>query len=157
MIKITDVEGFRLCYDSSEKKFMLINDAGERVASDVSQEELEKKAKALRKEEFQRIPILKMPPDGRASTGEITSVNIDDSTMWVVLTRQLSHGGGKQERSKESLRYGNFCYEHTEHNLTIAEKIRAQHELIGAAEAESERLRNQLEKPINSAYFGIKR
>ena len=157
MIKIAEVAGFTIHYETREKKFVLIDHEGKRVASAFSQEKLEEKAKALQKQEFKRVPILKLESTGQASPGEITSINIDDMTMWVVLKRQYTDGSERQVREKERIGSHTGCYEHTEHNLAVAEKIKEQHAIIDTAYAEARRLREQMEKPINLEYFGIKR
>lgn len=152
-IKIKEIYGYTLLYDERSKRFVVWDTDGTELANATTQDEAEVKAKTLHKQEFSRIPVMRVVSDGRISRGELTSLNRDEKSAWVSMEKsERTWGSGRQ---KISLRYDSGYYEATETNLKTVEDIKAKREIIDGILAEIEGLRDTLDKPINLSYFGI--
>jgi len=155
-VKIGKAEGYNIYYSSTFKNFILKDDDGAELASAKTAEEIEAKAKQLRKQDFKRIRIIYVSRyEGKVNEGELTSINRDDQSAWVSLKEKATTWGGN--RTKIRLHYDTGYYEATEGNLGIAEVIKEKRRAIDGIFKEIEQLVATLEKPINLEYFGIVR
>jgi len=152
-IKIKEMYGYNLSYDERLRRFIILDTDGTELAHANTQDEAEVKAKALSKQDFKRIRIVKVEQEGQMTMGELTSLNKDDESAWVSMEKS-SHGWGSGRR-KIALAYDKGYYEATEVNLKIVEDIKAKEESLNHIKAEIKALITTLEKPINMGYFGI--
>lgn len=153
MIEIKKVQGYTIYYEPTNGFFYLYNPRGDEEDRAEKQGVLEERVKKLIKQEFKRIPILRIYNDGEVINGEITSYNFEYHEMWVNMEKsgQMFRGG----RQKVSLRYrgGTGFYEPTEHNLKIAAEMKLKTNQITKIRGEVEKLYQRLEKEITSAFF----
>ena len=153
MIKIKEIYGYKLGYDESQKYFVVEDTNGTELAHDNTQDGAEVKAKALSKQEFKRISIVRVEGEGNVTLGECTSLNKDAEEAWVSMKKEKDGWGSG--RQKISLRYNHGYYEATEANLKILENIRSKREALLQIISDINALKGTLEKPINNKYFGI--
>lgn len=152
-IKIKEIYGYTLVYDEKRKTFSIQDIDGTELAYGQTQDEAEAKAKALSKQDFKRIPIVRVEQEGQVTPGELTSLNRDDRAAWISMEKgEDSYGSG---RRKISLRYDHSYYEATEANLKVIEGIKTKREALKLIKAEIEVLIDTLEKPIDGDFFGI--
>lgn len=154
MIKIEDIKGYVVGYDSRRKCFLLVDAEGAEVATAGTQQEIEEKAKVLAKQAFTRIDFMQINDHGVIMEGTVTSVDRDDRSMWVVM--KGSRFLGRVHRNRVDLLISSYhYYENTSANVAVAAKIREQAELVDRAYVEVKRLRDTLEKKIDHEYFGM--
>ena len=150
--KIGEVKGHTITYATQDKLFHLRNAEGEEVGSGKTQDDVEQQADKLAKQSFP-LPIQALLKGGGYSLrlGRVTSVNLDDrSCRFVYQEKELG-------RSCAKVRLGHTdAYELTEHNNDIHQKVREIEEHIDRLRNECAGLIENLEKPINLAYFGLK-
>ena len=154
-IIINEIYGYQLSYDEVKKRFVIIDTDGTELAHAPTQDEAEVKAKALSKQEFSRIWIMRVRTEGEITMGEITSLNRDEKSAWVSM--KISKDSWGSGRQKINLKYDRGLYEATETNLKIIEDIRLKREILTEIRLEIEGLIDTLEKPINLSYFGLER
>jgi len=152
-IKIKEIYGYRILYDERLKRFLIEDSDGTEMGFGSTQDEAEAKAKALSKQEFKRISIAKVGRDGEVATGEVTSLNKDERTVWVSIEKGSTWSG----RQKIHLQYGHGCYEMTVTNASILERVKEKGVELQKVEAEIKSLIEILERPINLDYFGLTR
>ena len=152
-IKIKQMFGYQISYDVRRRQFIVEDTDGTELAYAQTQDEIEVKAKALSKQEFKRISIVKVNQEGIITSGELTSLDRADKSAWVSMEKsKYSWGSGRQ---KISLNSDRGYYESTDKNLIISENIKAKAEDLNRIRVEINALEATLEKPINRAYFGI--
>jgi len=152
MIEIRKVQGYGIFYESRSRRFIVQDSDGAQVALAETEDGAEAKIKTLCKQEFKRIPVIRVLHDGEIQYGELTSINRDDLSSWVsMMTKRGS------ERSKISLNYDHDFYEATPKNMELVKQIAEQKEIIDKAKKETATIIRTLESRINMAYFGITR
>ncbi len=150
-VKVGERKGFVIMYDPSGKDFHLQNSDGDEVGSGKTQEDMEKVADKLSKLKFQ-FPILAFNvSSGRVEEGKVTSLNVDERTIWFVGTVSRGYGSG---RSKRHLRY-RHVFEKTEHNVALVGEIGMLRAKIKNMEEDISMMIGQFDKPMNSKYFGL--
>ncbi len=150
MIKIGTARGYPILYDEKRKLFILEDADGNEVASGTKQDEVEAKAEKLSKQAFNfPIPALKVSGLG-LSKGRVTSLNADDKSAYFSYDEK-TYGSHQKLR----LRY-DHAYELTEANSRIHEQVEQYRSQIKELEGKISSLIDQLEKPINLSYFGLK-
>ena len=151
-VKIGEIHGYQVNYDTSRQYFLVIDTDGTELASAGTQERIEAKAKSLSKQEFKRIPIVFVNSNGRIQAGQITSFDPDDKAAWVSMenTKGRRDGG----RQKVNFAYGGGgYYELTPVNTKIIERIISKVATIEQEQLELKSIIATLEKPINLGYF----
>ena len=149
-VKVGEKKGFVIAYDARRKLFLLYNANDDEVGSGGKQEDVEKQADKLAKLRFQ-FPIPAFTVNGvHVEEGKVTSLNVDDQSIWVVLPSK--YGGS---RSKARLSYCHI-HEATERNKEVVEKIATQVLEMDKKREEIEALVATLDKRINLEYFGLK-
>lgn len=152
-IQIKEMYGYQITYNVNLRRFLVEDRDGTELAHANTQDEIEVKAKSLSKQEFQRIPIVRVGGDGEIAMGEVTSLNRDDKSAWVSMKKgKHTWGSGRQ---KIGLNYSPGYYELTERNTEIVEAIKTKGEVLGQIRTEIKGLIDTLEKRINLSYFGI--
>ena len=152
-MRIKEIYGYTLVYDERMRRFLIEDTDGTELAHANTQDEAEVKAKALTKQEFKRIRIMRVVQDGQTVMGELTSLNRDDQSAWVSMGKsEHTYGSGRQ---RVSLRYDHCYYELTEANCKILEALTVKAENLKHIRGEIEALIDTLEKQINLGYFGI--
>lgn len=150
MIKVGIAKGYTILYDEKRKLFILEDADGNEVASGATQNDVEIKADKLSKQAFKfPIPALHV---SRLSLfkGRVTSVNTDDKSAY------FAHDDKKYgSHQKLRLRHDR-AYELTVANSRIYEQVEQYHGQLKEIEGKIESLIDQLEKPINLSYFGLK-
>ncbi len=149
MIKVGIAKGYTILYDEKRKLFILEDADGNEVASGATQQDVELKAEKLSKQAFKfPIPALKVSHLS-LEKGRVTSVNTDEKSAYFAYDdkRYGSH-------QKLRLRY-DHAYELTVANYRIYEQVEQYRGQIKEIEGKIESLIDQLEKPINLAYFGL--
>jgi hypothetical protein len=148
--KIGEAKGYAIVYDSRDRLFRLRDKDDVDVGSGKTQEEVEKKADALAKQNF-KLPIPALEHSGLYLwRGKITSLNIDDKSAQFVYDDK-KHGS----HSKIHLHYDRV-HELTPQNEEIFKQVMAGRNTIVGIEKGIEALMEKLEKPINLSYFGLK-
>ena len=150
MIKIGTAKGYTILYNEKQKLFILEDADGNEVASGATQDEVEAKAEKLSKQAF-KFPISALKVNGLAlSKGRVTSFNADERSAYFAYDdkRYGSH-------QKLRLRY-DHAYELTEANSRILEQVEQYCSQGKEIEEKISSLIDQLEKPINLSYFGLK-
>lgn len=150
MIKVGIEKGYTILYDEKRRLFILEDADGNEVASGATQNDVEIKADKLSKQAF-KFPIPALKVSGLAlSKGRITSINADEKSSYFAYDdkRYGSH-------QKLRLRY-DHAYELTEVNSRIYEQVEQYHGRIKEIEEKISSLIDQLEKPIDLSYFGLK-
>ena len=150
LIKIGTTRGYKILYDDKQKLFILEDADGNEVASGARQDEVEAKAEKLSKQAF-KFPIPALKVNGLVlNKGRVTSVNTDDKSAYFSYDDK-TYGSHQKLR----LRY-DHAYELTEANSGIHEQIEQYRNQIKEIEKKISSLIDQLEKPIDLAYFGLK-
>jgi len=155
VITIKEIYGYNLLYDEGSRRFVIHDTDGMELAHANTQGEAEIKAKALSKQEFKHISIVKITKEGQLQKGELTSLNKDDKCVWVSMEKSKDIWNSGRRKLNLRLDSGEY-YEATETNLKILEAIIAKRETIDTILAEIKALRDTLEKLINLAYFDLK-
>ena len=152
---IKTIYGYKLAYDDRLKRFVILATTGEELAYGRTQDEAEAKAKSLTKQEFKRIPIIRVyGGNGEITAGELTSINRDEETAWVSMEKDSrTFGSGREKISLLSVK---SYYEKTPPNMNIASQLAEKREAISEIRKEIGGLEEKLEKPINLAYFGLR-
>ncbi len=155
MIQIKKTSGLDLMYDEQRQRFILVDTDGTEIGYATTQAEAEDKAKKYSKGEqgFKRVAIIGFDYRNKLIKGQLTSVNTEDESAWVSMEGSEGRSSGRQ---KTDLRFSTRYWEATEKNMELADKIRVKNEVAATLSSEIEALREQFEKPINKAYFGIK-
>lgn len=149
MIKIGTAKDYTILYDEKRKLFILQNAEGNEVSSGATQDEVETKAEKLSKQAFKfPIPALRVS-HLLLEKGRVTSVNADDKSAY------FSYDDKTYGHSKLRLKY-DCAYELTEANSRIHEQVEQYRSQIKEIEEKMSSLINQLEKPIDLSYFGLK-
>jgi hypothetical protein len=150
MIKIGTAKGYTILYDEKRKLFALEDADGNELASGERQDEVEAKAEKLSKQAF-KFPIPALKVSGLVlNKGRVTSVNTDDKSAY------FSYDDKKYgSHQKLRLRY-DHAYELTEINSRIYEQVGQYRSQIKEIEEKISSLIDQLEKPIDLSYFGLK-
>jgi len=150
--KIGEVKGYTITYDARDKLFYLKNPEGDEVGSGKTQDDVEQQADKLAKQDFTfPVPALLRGGTYFLHLGKVTNVNLKNKSCRFVYQEKglyLSH-------TKVHLSSAN-AYELTEHNNDIYQKVTALREQIDQLQGEIKGLMNQLEKPINLDFFGLK-
>ncbi len=150
MIKIGTAKGYTILYDERRRLFILQDAEGNEVASGATQQDVEAKAEKLSKQAF-KFPIPALKISGLAlSKGRVTSLNADDKSTYFSYDEK-TYGSHQKLR----LRY-DHAYELTEANSRIDEQVEQYNSQIKEIEGKISSLIDQLEKPINLSYFGLK-
>jgi len=152
MLFIKEFMGYKIYYDERKQKFQLENQEGDIVAERDTQAQAEDQAKMLSKQGFKRIKVLRIHDNGVVQLGELTSMNRDDRSAWVITDRRYG-----KDRQKIHLGSNYGYHEVTEENLAIAEQAKKKCEQIEALTAEIKELKAGLEKRIDLDYFGLSR
>ena len=150
MLKVGATRGYTILYDEKRRLFTLEDAEGNEVASGATQDEVEAKAERLSSLAF-KFPIPALKVSGLAlSKGRVTSFNADDRAAYFAYDdkRYGSH-------QKLRLKY-DHAYELTEANSRIHEQVEQYGSQIKEIEEKISSLLDQLEKPINLSYFGLK-
>lgn len=148
-VKITSIRGYDIFYDGRQKQFELRNTDGEVVGQGKTQEEVEKQAELLSKRQFS--PIAAFGKYGwNLIPGRVTSLNIDEQTVWFVPEKKTYHS-----RDKINLRHNTSVFEATEKNQEIAKLVESKVAEVHRIEKEIESLISTMEKMVNLAYFGL--
>lgn len=150
MINIGITKSYTILYDEKRKLFILQDAEDNEVASGATQDEVEVKAGKLSKQAFKfPIPALKVSRLN-LEKGRVTSVNTDNKSGY------FSHDDKRYgSHEKLRLRY-DHAYELTEANSRIYEQVEECRSQIKQVEEKISGLIDQLEKPINLSYFGLK-
>jgi hypothetical protein len=150
MITIGTAKGYPILYDEKRKLFILEDAEGNEVASGATQDEVEAKAGKLSKLAF-KFPIPAFKVNGLVlNKGRVTSLDVDGKSVY------FSYDDKKYgSHEKLRLRYDHAC-ELTEANSRIHEQVKQYHNQIKEIEEKISSLINQLEKPIDLSYFGLK-
>lgn len=155
IIKIKKIFGYELNYDEALKRFVVEDVDGIQLAHADTQDEAEVKAKALSKQEFKRIHIVRVETEGQVTMGELTSLNRDDNSAWISMEKtEEGWGSGRQ---KLNLRYVCNYYEATEVNLKVLKDIKIKKKTLDQIKIEIADLIKTLERNINSDYFDLER
>ncbi len=149
-VKVGERKGFVIMYDPGGKDFHLQNSDGDEVGSGKTQDDMEKVADKLSKLKFQ-FPVLAFNVSGgRVEEGKVTSLNVDERTIWFVGPVR-GYGSG---RSKRRLRHRDV-FEKTEHNVALVGEIGMLRAKIKNMEEDISTMIGQFDKPMNSKYFGL--
>ncbi len=144
-MKVKDFLGYGIELNETSGKFVLRGPDGNDLATAPSLELIEGKAKSIAKGSFKRIPFVSVAYNGKVTTGEVTSVNLDDGVCWI---------GGEGGRSKIILRYaGRDRCEATPRNVKLAEQCAAINLRIDDQLAQVREIRDLMEKPLNDSYW----
>jgi len=150
MIKIGTAKGYTILYDEKRQLFILEDAGGNEVASGASQHEVEAKAEKLSKQAF-KFPTPALKVSGLVlSKGRVTSFNADERSAYFSYDDKTY-----SSHHKLRLKY-DHAYELTEANSRIQEQVEQYHSQIKEIEEKIRSLIDQLEKPIDLSYFGLK-
>lgn len=154
--KIGRAKNYDMFYDSNRKLFILRDDAGEEVATGLTQVELEKQADKLAKQKF-TFPIEAIRYSGprTLAQGRVTSLNISERSVWFV---QNKGEGAYSYRAKERLGlHSPNLFELTDHNEEILRQIREHQATVNSLEEKIGALAKEFEKPMDLEYFGLEK
>ena len=152
-VKIGEVKGYIMEYDSGMKRFILVNKDREEMGWKNTQAEVEELANKLSKQQFTfpikalRVSALTINP------GKVTSANLDEPSLWFVYDGQGTYG---RTRTKVNIRYSSSLYEATEANMEVVRQVEERRDQVKKIEDEMRDLIKKLEKPIDLKYFGLK-
>lgn len=152
--KIGEIRGYSMYYDPGSRRFSLEDSDGNEVATALTQDHLEEKAKKLSKKQHNLpLPVFSRSYQGTdIRRAQITSVNMDDGHGSV---RLMCDG----RRSKEHLpRSGSdyaYLFEVTPHNEEILSRVKELAKRRDEITGEIKETMAHLEKPITRAYFGL--
>ncbi len=152
-IKIASIKGYDIFYATRDRRFELRNQDGEVVGQGKTQDEVEKQAELLSKKQFSPIAAFKQY-DVVLEPGRITSLNIDEQTVWFVPEKKTGPSW-ERTRQKVSLRHSTSMFEATEKNQEIAKVVESKVAEIHRIEKDIESLISTMEKVVNLAYFGL--
>ncbi len=143
-VKIKDVQGYQIVYDTEFKRFELKTSTGELEASAPTQLELENKVIKLSKAEFSPIEAYY-----NLNSGRITSVNLDEQEAWFSYDKKTY----LNTRTKVSLKYNTNLYAKSPNNNSIKTQVDAKHEQRDKLYNEIIELQKKLDSPLDLAYF----
>ncbi len=143
-VKIKDVQGYQITYDTDFKRFELRTPTGELEASAPTQVELENKAIKLSKATFSPIEAYYDLDSGR-----ITSVNLDEQEVWFSYDKQTNW----QTRTKVFLKYATSLYAKSPNNDSIKTQIDTRAKQIAKLNEEITELLKKWDSPLTLEYF----
>jgi len=144
-IRVGQAHGFKVLYNTQHKEFVLEDEEGREVAKGSTQQEVEDKAKKIRKASIAfPIKVVKVGI-GSVIRGKITSFNHDTGEYWFV--------DEKGNRVKSGHYRSGQYFEQNEANVALMERFLENERKKFDIEKERQALVQQLTGGISARYF----